>query len=291
MRHECYFCATKTVEKLIRKFKPEPDIAEDFVFSINQLLNDFRDETNPYLATAIHRIARKKLHKTDLFEKEKREANELLLGLYQVWKDIIEKSDNPFYTAAKLAVVGNIIDYGAHTVERDIVSQIHTLSEKELAIDKTEELSEKIKAAKSILYLGDNNGEIVFDKLFLETINHPNVTFVVRGKPVINDVTIDDAKHVGIDSLCRVISNGFDAPSTLLEYCSDEFIEEFEKTDLIISKGQGNFEGLMDENRENLFFMLMAKCNPMAELLGVKKGDLVVQCSADSHREEVKGEG
>lgn len=284
MRHECYFYATKTVEELIRKFKPEPDISEDFVFSINQLLSDFRDETNPYLATAIHRIAKKKLHQKDLFEKEKREANELLLGLYPVWKDIIEKSDNPFYTATKLAVVGNIIDYGARTVESDIISQIHALSAKELTIDKMEELYKKIQAAKSILYLGDNNGEIVFDKLFLETINHPNVTFVVRGKPVINDVTMEDAKHVGIDSLCRIISNGFDAPSTLLEYCSDEFIEEYEKADLIISKGQGNFEGLMDEKRENLFFMLIAKCNPMAELLGVKKGDLIVQNSIDSNR-------
>ncbi len=284
MRHECYFCATKTVEELIRKFEPEPDISEDFIFSIHQLLCDYWDESNPNLATAIHRTAKKKLSQTDLFEKEKREANELLLGLYPTWKELIEKSTTPFYTAAKLAVIGNIIDYGARSVESDIVAQIHALSAKELAIDKTEELFKKIQEAKSILYLGDNNGEIVFDKLFLETIDHPNVTFAVRGTPVINDVTMEDAVHVGIDRLCRVISNGYDAPSTILEYCSEEFLEEYAQADLIISKGQGNFEGLMDEKKENLFFMLIAKCNPMAELLGVEKGDLIVQSSFDHNQ-------
>jgi hypothetical protein len=140
----------------------------------------------------------------------------------------------------------------------------------------TAELKNEISKAKSVLYLGDNCGEIVFDKLFIETMKHQNITFVVRGAPVINDVTLEDANQVGMDNICRVISNGFDAPSTLIELCSDEFAAEYNNADLIISKGQGNFEGLMESTHPNIFFLLIAKCDPIAKLLGVNKNDMVV---------------
>ena len=277
MRQECYFCINKTVERLIQKFNPSSEIAEDFVFSVTKLLGNEWNTSNPYLATKIHRLARKKLNIHDLYSEEKLLANQLLLEHYHEWKKLITISSNPFQMAAKLAVIGNIIDYGAHSVKEDILTQINSLTSSELAVDNTAELFDRIKSANSILYLGDNAGEIVFDKLFLETMAHPNVTFVVRGYPVINDITIDDVKQVGIDKMCRIISNGYDAPSTLLEHCSVEFMEAYNNADLIISKGQGNFEGLMNEKRDNLFFMLMAKCNPIAEMLGVKNGDMLVR--------------
>jgi uncharacterized protein with ATP-grasp and redox domains len=155
--------------------------------------------------------------------------------------------------------------------------QITNLFTKDFAIDQSEEFVYRLGESKKILYLGDNAGEIVFDKLFIETIQNPNITYVVRGKPVINDVTIDDARQTGIDEVCKVITNGYDAPSTLLEYCSEEFIQEFKKADLIISKGQGNFEGLMHIEHPNMFFLLMAKCKPMAELLGVNEGGMIIK--------------
>ena len=280
MRQECYFCINKTVEKLIQKFNPSAEIAEEFVFSVNKLLGNEWDTTNPYLATKIHRLAREKLNIHDLYREEKFQANQLLLEHYYEWKSLVATSQNPFQMAAKLAVIGNIIDYGAHSVNEDILTQIKSLTSNELAVDNTSELFDRIKSADSILYLGDNAGEIVFDKLFIETMAHPNVTFAVRGHPVINDITMDDVKQVGIDKLCKIITNGYDAPSTLLEHCSDEFMQAFNSADLIISKGQGNFEGLMNEKRDNLFFMLMAKCNPIATMLGVKKGDMLVRKAA-----------
>ena len=276
MRHECYFCHTKTIEKLIEKFKPEDVVAEDFVFTVNQLLFENRNQSNPYCATLIHRIAKQKINNENLYAAEKRNANKLFLEQYNRLKDWVNKSSNSLHLAAKLAVAGNIIDYGAHTVSGDIEQQVHSLMKNDFARDETVELFEQLQKAKSVLYLGDNAGEIVFDKLFLETINHPNVTYVVRGKPVINDVTLEDAEQCGMADLCEVITNGYDAPSTLLDYCSDEFLEKFHTADLVISKGQGNFEGLMNCERENLFFMLMAKCKPIADLLGVNKGNLLV---------------
>ena len=278
MKQECFFCHTKTVEKLIRKFNPPADVAEDFLRSVNLLFGKEWETTNPHLATQIHRLAKEKLNVADLYKEEKFNANEMLLEHYGFWKSLVAESKNPFLTAAKLAVTGNVIDYGAHSLNGDdIVAQIKELTSNTLAVDETEELFDRLQKAESVLYIGDNAGEIVFDRLFIETINHPNIIFAVRGYPVINDVTIDDVKQTGIDKLCKIITNGNDAPSTLLEYCPDEFMKTYDQADVIIAKGQGNFEGLMNEKKDNLFFMLMAKCDPIAGMLGVNKGDMLVK--------------
>jgi len=232
--------------------------------------------SNPKIATEINRIAKIKLGNANLYAEEKLKANNILLKKYSYWQTIVNQSENPFSTAAKLSVIGNIIDYGAQSVNDNISDQIEFLYKKDLKIDMTAELKNEISKAKSVLYLGDNCGEIVFDKLFIETMKHQNITFVVRGAPVINDVTLEDANQVGMDNICRVISNGFDAPSTLIELCSDEFAAEYNNADLIISKGQGNFEGLMESTHPNIFFLLIAKCDPIAKLLGVNKNDMVV---------------
>ena len=276
MNEECYTCHIRTINKLINKFKPDRETSESFYIEIKKILAENKKQTNPYLSTLIHRLAKSKLNSEDLYAEEKKSANKLLLNRYKYWKSLIDESNNPFYMAAKLAVTGNIIDYGAHSAPDDIESHIHKLIKNPFKINKTTHLFKQIRLAKSILYLGDNAGEIVFDKLFIETMEHPDVTYVVKNKPVINDVTLQDAAQTGMDRICQVITNGYDAPSTLPEYCSDEFLKEYNNADLIISKGQGNFEGLMNEKNKNLFFMLIAKCNPMAELLNVKKGDMIV---------------
>jgi uncharacterized protein with ATP-grasp and redox domains len=276
MKQECYFCQIKGVERLIAKSEVEDQVAEEFIYCVHKLIGANMDSANAKLSAEVHRLARHHFNNENLYAKEKLSANSLLLKQYDRWKTIVRQSNNPFATAAKLAVIGNIIDYGAHCVSEDISAQIQELFQQELTIDMTAKLQNEIYKAKNILYLGDNCGEIVFDKLFIEMMNHPNVTFAVRGAPVINDITLADARQVGMDQVCRVISNGADAPSTLLELCSDTFVEAYQKADLIISKGQGNFEGLMYNDHPNTFFMLIAKCDPMAEVLGVHKYDMVV---------------
>lgn len=279
MRPECYFCHIKTLQVLINKYQPTDDMAERLIFSACELLSENRTKGNPVIATGIHKIARQLFNATDLYAEEKKDANETLMNKYTYWKEYIQQSDDPFYAAAKLAVIGNIIDYGAHSVSDDIVSQINALYSKNITLDNTIELKNAVRNAKSILYLGDNAGEIVFDRLFIETMDHPNITFAVRGMHIINDITTEDAKEVGIDKMCRVISNGSDAPSTILEFCSEEFKESYRQADLIISKGQGNFEGLMNEDHPNTYFLLIAKCDPIARLLKVNKNDMVVMKS------------
>ena len=287
MRHECYFCHIRTIETLIDKFKPDEQVAQNFIFSVHKLIESNRELSNPQLATEIHRMAKIHLSNTDLYAEEKLKANDILLKEYPYWETIVNESENSFFTAAKLSVIGNIIDYGAQSVNDDISDQIDSFFHKNLQVDMTAELQDEIRKAENILYLGDNCGEIVFDKLFIETMKHQNITFAVRGEPVINDATLEDANQVGIDNVCRVISNGFDAPSTLIEFCSDEFAEAYNNADLIISKGQGNFEGLMESSHPNLFFLLIAKCYPIANLLGVNKNDMVISKSVLGLRSEV----
>ena len=276
MRHECYFCHIKSVENLISKFKPDQETVNSFLLEMQHLVIKHWGQSTPYLATSVHRLLKSKMDIRDLYANEKEKANRNLLNRYSHWKNTVKTNGNPLHLAAKLAVIGNIIDYGAHSVPDDLDKEIDLLLKKEFAIDDSDKLFEKIKKAKSILYLGDNTGEIVFDRLFIETMDHPNVIFAVKDAPVLNDSTLYDAEKVGITNVCRVISNGYDAPSTLLEKCSGEFLEIYRQADLIISKGQGNLEGLADEKDSRIFFMLMAKCNPIAELLQVRKNDLVI---------------
>jgi uncharacterized protein with ATP-grasp and redox domains len=277
MRTECYFCHIKTVEKLIHKLNPEPEIAQKFIFSTHDSIAANRHLSNPELAAKIHRDARMILDEYDLYEEEKKRSNDLILEQYKYWKNVVEKSPVPLETAIKLSVVGNVIDYGAHIVKYDIISQIEHLFQMPLKIDQMQELISEIESAKSIMILGDNSGEIVFDRLLIETMGHDNVTYVVRDAPVINDVTMDDARQVGIDKVAKVISNGSDAPSTILKDCSPDFLKQFKSADLIISKGMGNYEGLVNEKGLNIFYLLIAKCHSVAELLGVQRNEMLVK--------------
>jgi uncharacterized protein with ATP-grasp and redox domains len=195
---------------------------------------------------------------------------------------MVLKSDNPFDTALRLSIAGNIMDFAAcpeffadttnyfnHTIERVLTATI--------TIDDSKELQKRLARSKTLLFIGDNAGEIVLDKLFLDTVNHPDVYYAVREKPILNDATIYDAYYSGMNAEAKIISSGYDAPSTIMGKSSDKFLSIFNGADLVISKGQGNLEGLINYKRSDLFFLLMVKCDVIARLLNVRKGDFVVQ--------------
>lgn len=276
MRPQCVFCHLRTVESLICKFRPESSVAERFVQDSLRLLVENPETSNPVVACRLHRLARAALRVNDLYAAEKHAANQLLLDRYPFWQRLVHENESPSRVAVRLAVLGNVVDYGAHTVSDDLLGQVQSLLDQPLAVDDTPELLEEAAHACSILYLADNAGELVFDRLFIETLGGANVTVVVRGASVINDATIDDAIEVGLDQVCRVIGNGSDAPSTIIEECSEEFQRAYSDADLVIAKGQGNLEGLIHERRPGLFFLLMAKCEPISELTGVNPGDMLV---------------
>lgn len=210
----------------------------------------------------------------DLFKEEKEAANQKLLRLENELRNKIIESSNPFDTALRMSIAGNIMDSVA-SPGKDIISTIDYVLSSHFAIDHSKQLFERINKAKTILYLGDNAGEIVTDKLFIEQIKHNNIYYGTRGGVTFNDVTIDDAYKVSMNNVAKVISNGYAAPTTLLDKCSKQFIEVYNKADLIISKGMGNLEGLFNNGNSKIFFLLMVKCDVVAELLKVEKGAFV----------------
>ena len=275
--YRCFFCFARAFERMLEKeiFSPEEKIqlASEMFGLFSNVKNDL---LIPALSRELHLLLKKISNNPDPYKEVKKQSNDLVLGMYPELKTIVFNSVNQFDSALRLAIAGNIIDYGVSN-DFDLQGTIDNVLNSDFAIDDSAELKQALLQAKTVLYLGDNCGEMVFDKLFIETIMHPNLTYAVRGEPVINDSTLDDAKYVGMDLVADVISNGYDAPSTILEHCSSEFLEVFNRADVIISKGQGNLEGLLGKTAKEVYFLLMVKCDVIADVLKVKKGDFVVK--------------
>ncbi len=278
--HRCFFCFTRAFEKLLEKENISDDAKSRFTLDMINLYQSKRDDFSaPLFSRELHHILRRYTHNPDPYKNVKIENNNQALSMLPELEHLVQQSGDHFITALRLAIAGNIIDFAASD-KFDLQATIGKSLLSEFAIDHSEQLRAKIKNANAILYLGVNAGEIVFDKLFIRTINHPGLTFAVRGAPVINDATMEDAEYVGMPSVANVISNGFDAPSTVPEKSSRKFKEYFQKADLIISKGQGNLEELIPLNDNRIFFLLMVKCNVIAEFLKVKINSLVVYNSS-----------
>lgn len=274
--YRCFYCFAKSFEKLLETGNISPELKERFTLEMISLYRDVWDQySSPEFARELHIKIKRYADNPDPYKKSKQEYNDLVLEMYPDLKNQVKTSGDPFDTALRLAIAGNIIDYAASN-DFDVHATINKVLSTDFAINHSGQLKTAIEKAKSILYLGDNAGEIVFDKLFIETFNHSNVVFAVRGAPVINDVTLFDAEYVDISDIAKVISNGYDAPSTILEHCSPGFMDIYKHADLIISKGQGNLEGLLEIEDPRIFSLLMVKCDVIAERLKVKKGDFVV---------------
>ena len=275
--YRCFFCFARAFERLIEKENISPEEKKCFASDMFGLFNEVKhDFSIPMISRELHVLLKQYSNNSDPYQEAKKQSNDLVLGMYPELKAIIFQSDNQFETALRLAIAGNIIDYGIGNYF-DLQGTIDKVLNSDFTVDDSVELKQAISEAKTVLYLGDNCGEMVFDKLFIETMMHPNLIYAVRGAPVINDATLDDAKYVGMDIVADVISNGYDAPSTILEHCSTEFLEVFDRADVIISKGQGNLEGLLGQTNKEVYFLLMVKCEVIADALGVKKGDFVVR--------------
>jgi uncharacterized protein with ATP-grasp and redox domains len=205
----------------------------------------------------------------------KKKSNDEALSLYPKLKRIVNESDDPLRTAIRIAIAGNLIDFGALD-DFDIEKTVNDVLHKKFAYDDYPLFVKRLKDAKSILYFADNAGEIVFDKLLIEKIKEMGdykITLVVKAGPIINDATLEDVKYVGLDDLVdeiRYLSNG----ETGYERNSPEVRGWIEEHDLTISKGQGNYEGLSEFH--GIFYMLMVKCPVIAEDINANVGDIVL---------------
>ena len=217
----------------------------------------------------------------DPYSAIKRHSNDIALDHYQAFNTMIREFDFPLQTALKVAAAGNIIDFGVtNHADLDIKKELGSIDQRGFGVYNYDEFHNNLSTARVLLYICDNSGEIVLDKIFIEeikkTFSSLNIICALREKPIINDAMLNDALYVGLDQVATIISSGSVYPGTILEETSSEFRGLFDTSDIIISKGQGNFETLLDEATEKMFFILRIKCERMARLSNVKRGDLVL---------------
>lgn len=234
------------------------------------------------VAQRIQRIVRSETGRIDPYSEVKKSMNETALKLMPDLEKVLLNHVNPREAAVRLAAAGNLLDSGAkmRLDAGGLAAHMDKIWEIPLCGDIDAFFNAAAEAGK-ILYLADNAGEIVFDRLLIEALPTEKIIVAVRGTPVINDATMEDAELAGITKLTRVISNGSDAPGTLLDDCSEEFRACFEDADMIVSKGQGNFETLSDV-REKVYFVLTVKCDMIAAAIGAPTGSMVVKKNGDN---------
>jgi hypothetical protein len=220
----------------------------------------------------------------DPFLEIKKQSNQQAMQLYDMAKNRVQESDDPLKMAIRIAAAGNVIDYGTQHTIPEITTAFNNSLDQDFSVFCYDTFQKRLKDAEKILFLADNAGEIVFDRLLLETIQKP-VTVAVRGLPIINDALRQDAIDVGIDRVASIIDNGAGYPGTVLEKCSQSFQQTFGQADLIISKGQGNFETLCDTDAP-ICMIFMVKCQQVVKHVQtmfapdppVKQGQFVLTC-------------
>ncbi len=234
------------------------------------------DQPPPVTGQWIHRRLRELTGNSDPYKEAKDRFNCFVAGLLPELKTRVISSRDPFETAVRLAIMGNVIDFGPKNslTENDIRFNIVEALSGSFNFD-IESLRNSVNNASNILYLADNAGEIFFDRILIEELPLDRVVLAVRGGPVINDATLDDAYTAELHKIVRVINNGSDAPGTILSDCSSEFRKCFKDADLIISKGQGNYESLSDI-QANIFFLFRIKCSLVALHTGIEVGTNVL---------------
>ena len=231
----------------------------------------------------LYKLVRQITGRDDPFKKLKRKSNEFALSLYPQLKNKVGASKDRLLAAIELAIAGNIIDYGVKSslnisreIEKIFAEEDKIIRKESKAVFDYAAFKKGLRKAERILYIGDNAGEIVFDRILIEELKNKEIIFAVRGQPIINDALIEDAKFCGIDKYAQIVSSGCDAPGTILKFCTEKFRKIFKKADFIISKGQGNFEALSGQRRP-IFFLFRAKCPVVAKHLGCKLGDIILK--------------
>ena len=275
---DCLPCTLKQTLEAARMATQNIGVQEKIMEESIKILADYRQyPCSPDLARAIHQVVHKYTGCSDPYKSIKERDIQAAISIFPMLKDFLNSKKNRLYWALKIAATGNIIDAAIYN-NIDFVSQLDKELEKEFSICDSDILEDQLKTAKNLLIIGDNSGETVFDKILAEYLVPLKITYAVRNAPVLNDVTVKEAFESGLGDCTTIISSGCDAPGLILEECSPEFIEFFNNADIVISKGQGNFEALSEQHRD-VFFLLKAKCSMVARKFDVDLNGYVLRYS------------
>jgi damage-control phosphatase, subfamily I len=270
---DCVPCFLRQSIEAARSASEDVLVHERIVRDVLEILSDLDfARTPPVVVQAIHRRIRELTGVEDPYEAAKTRFNRLAMDALPALTELVRAAGDPLLAAARCAVAANAIDTGAASSlgEADVRAALQGLPEQS-AHGNWLGFAKAASRARRILYLADNAGELAVDRLVVQALGAKRVTVVVRGGAVLNDATRADAREVGMDDLAEVIDNGSDAPGTVLEDCSEAFRERFASADLIIAKGQGNFETLSDSKR-TIAFWFKVKCPLVAHETGLPVG-------------------
>ncbi len=256
---DCYPCFLKQALSAARRVGADDAAQSVIVHEVLTLLQKIQlDATPPEIAYRVHRIVRDTMSANDPYHKAKADSTAEALDIYPRLKLLVAQSDDALDTAIRISIAGNIIDFAVIDDIQDLWQVVESVLNQPYAIDHTVQLRAKLKNVDHVLFLADNAGETVFDRVLIETLSVP-VTYAVKGAPILNDATMEDAVAAGLDHCTTLLSNGSDAPGTILSLCSDEFRRHYENAQLIIAKGQANYETL-SEAGSRIFCLLRVKC-------------------------------
>ena len=275
---DCYACFLRQALSAARMVTADEAAQLDVVTGTLALLQSLPPGTTPpAIAHDVHRLVRERLGDSDPYATAKAESTRAALALYPRLKALVAASPDPLDAAVRVAIAGNIIDLGVSDDVPDLWATVEHVMAVPLVIDHLAELRSALAAAHHVLYLADNAGETVFDRVLIEALDPP-VLYAVKGGPVLNDATRQDALAAGLETCASIIENGSRAPGTILELCSDEFRDTFERAPLIIAKGQANYETL-SEAGPRVFCLLQVKCPVIADDMHAPVSSAVVRQS------------
>ncbi len=290
----CLPCFLQQTIKAAHLSTPDPALQKEILDEVARLLPalDLK-KSPPENSIPVYETIARMSGCADPFGDLKKKSNSFARGLVGDVRRSIATSPDPLHTALLFSIAGNIIDYGSQQ-DFDAESALKNCLDTPLAINDYQELRHDLGKSNLLLYLGDNAGEIVFDALVIENLKQMfpalEIIFVVKGRPIINDALMADAQESNLTELCRVITNGTGCPGTPIADCSLEFKELFARADLIISKGQGNYETL-SESRAPIYFLLTIKCPIVGSHLQgqshipTHKGELILMKGAKNSKQ------
>jgi uncharacterized protein with ATP-grasp and redox domains len=281
VHYECAACFLRQAKEALDLATSDESLKMEVMENITRTLgeNFHQGTASNELGTMIHRIIKKETGNNDPYHNQRESSNLIALKVLPIIKRILTEN-NSIKNYLKASIAGNVIDFGALGLETDIEELIIETMRKHISIDHSTKLEKELRKAYNVLYLADNIGEIVFDKLLIEKIREYDVKVIValKEKPILNDACIADALEIGLDEVAEITSIGTDSIGVIYYDLSDEFKEIFHNSDLIIAKGLGNYEGLNEINLRDkpTFCLLNAKCHPVARDIGVEHGDNVI---------------
>lgn len=275
----CIGCIINQSVKVANAINASESLSHELTSTVEAMSKDFsKNDAPPEIASYVYEKMAQIANKYDLYDEVKEHSTIKALSFIPFLKEKLTLSDNKLLTATKIAVAGNVIDLAAE-VEFDLEEELEKIFDTHFSHNDFDNLQKSLESAKKVLVLGDNVGEHIFDYLFIETLQelYPDVAFsyMVRGNPIINDVTMKEAKEAKFDELCELVDSGVNTPGFTYERANKYSKELFDNADLVVSKGMGNYECLTPSHRQNICFLLKVKCNVVANSLGKEVGDIV----------------